>query len=231
MGSCSLIQRIFKAQGLNPGLPHCRQILYCLSHFNGSPFPSKSEVKSWREGKINRIRTYQSKHSQASFLGTHTTVLWPPHVKSWLIGKDPNAGRDWGQEEKRTTEDEMAGWHHWLDGCESEWTLGVGGGQGGLACCDSWGCKESDTTEQLNWTELNHSSKTWTVIDRCWRLSVGMSKSWKFQKDSVTWFEEFYFQELYNALTIDTGANSPCASSRGKGKLAVWLNTISSQEA
>ena len=84
-----------------------------------------------------------------------TTVLWPPHVKSWLIGKDSDAGRDWGQEEKGTTEDEMTGWHHWLDGCESEWTPGVGDGQGGLACCDSWGRKESDTTERLNWTELN----------------------------------------------------------------------------
>ena len=84
-----------------------------------------------------------------------TPVLWPPHVKSWLIGKDSNAGRDWGQEEKGTTEDEMPGWHHWLDGYESEWTPGVGDGQGGLACCDSWGRKESDTTERLNWTELN----------------------------------------------------------------------------
>ena len=83
-----------------------------------------------------------------------TPLLWPPHTKSWLIGKDSDAGRDWGQEEKRTTEDEMAGWHHWLDGCESEWTPGDGDGQGGLACCDSWGCKESDTTERLNWTEL-----------------------------------------------------------------------------
>ena len=67
-----------------------------------------------------------------------------------------DAGRDWGQEEKGTTEDEMAGWHHWLDGRESEWTTGVGDGQGGLACCDSWGRKESDTTELLNWTELNN---------------------------------------------------------------------------
>ena len=83
-----------------------------------------------------------------------TPVLWPRHVKSWLIGKDPDAGRDWGQEEKGTTEDEMAGCHHWLDGRESEWTPGVGDGQGGLACCDSWCCKESDTTEWLNWTEL-----------------------------------------------------------------------------
>ena len=63
-----------------------------------------------------------------------------------------DAGKNWGQEEKGTTEDEMAGWHHWLDGCEFEWTPGVGDGQGGLACCNSWGCKESDTTERLNWT-------------------------------------------------------------------------------
>ena len=83
-----------------------------------------------------------------------TPVLWPPHVKSWLIGKDSAAGRDWGQEEKGTTEDEMAGWHHWLDGRESEWTRGVGDGQGGLACWDSRGRKESDTTERLKWTEL-----------------------------------------------------------------------------
>ena len=82
-------------------------------------------------------------------------VLWAPHAKSWLIGKDSDAGRDWGQEEKGTTEDEMAGWHHWLNRPESEWTPGVGDGQGGLVCCDSWGHKESDTTEQLNWTELS----------------------------------------------------------------------------
>ena len=83
-----------------------------------------------------------------------TPVLWLPHAKSWLIGKDSDAGRDWGQEEKGTTEDEMAGWHHWLDGCESQWTPGVGDGQGGLACCDSWGRKESDTTERLIWSDL-----------------------------------------------------------------------------
>ena len=84
-----------------------------------------------------------------------TPVLWPPHVKSWLTGKDSDAGRYSGQEEMRTTEDEMAGWHHSLDGRESEWTPVVGDGQGVLACCDSWGCKELDTTERLNWTELN----------------------------------------------------------------------------
>ena len=79
-----------------------------------------------------------------------TPVLWPPHVKSRLIGKDSDAGRDWGQEEKGMTEDEMAGWHHRLDGHEFECAPGVGSGQRGLACCDSWGCKELDTTERLN---------------------------------------------------------------------------------
>ena len=85
-----------------------------------------------------------------------TPVLWPPHKKSWLTGKDPDAGRDWGQEEKGTTEDEMAGWHHRPDGHEIEWTLGVVDGQGGLACCNSWVAKSrtwlSEWTE-LNWTE------------------------------------------------------------------------------
>ena len=76
------------------------------------------------------------------------------HAKSWLIEKDSDAGRDWGQEEKGTTEDEMAGWHHWLNGRESGWTPGVGDGQGGLACCDSWVLKESDTTERLIWSDL-----------------------------------------------------------------------------
>ena len=66
------------------------------------------------------------------------------------MGKDSDAGRDWGQEEKGTIEDEMAGWHHRLNGHGFGWTLGVGDGQGGLACCNSWGLKESDTTEQLN---------------------------------------------------------------------------------
>ena len=84
-----------------------------------------------------------------------TPVLWQPHAKSWLTEKNSDAGRDWGQEKKGKTEDEMAGWHHWLDGRESEWTPGVGDGQGGLACCDSWGRKEPATTERLNWTELN----------------------------------------------------------------------------
>ena len=104
------------------------------------------------------IQLVHSKDQSWVFIGktdakAETPVLWPPHARSWLIGKDSDAGRDWGQEEKGTTEDEMAGWHHWLDRHEFEWTPGVGDGQGGLACSDSWGPKESDTTERLNWTE------------------------------------------------------------------------------
>ena len=83
-----------------------------------------------------------------------TPKLWPPDVKSWLIRKDPDAGKDWGQEEKGTTEDEMVGWHHRLNGHGFGWTLGVGDGQGGLACCGLWGRKGSDTTERLNWTDI-----------------------------------------------------------------------------
>ena len=77
-------------------------------------------------------------------------ILWPPDVKSQLIGKDPDAGKDWRQKEKRAVEDEMVGWHHWLNGHESEQTPGDSEGQGSLACCSSWGCKESEMTGWLN---------------------------------------------------------------------------------
>ena len=82
-------------------------------------------------------------------------IPWPPDVKGWLIRKDPDAGKDWGQEEKGMTEDEMIWWHHQLDGYEFEQTPGVGDWQGSLACCSPWGRKELDMTEQLNWTELS----------------------------------------------------------------------------
>ena len=79
-----------------------------------------------------------------------TPILWPPDVKNWLIGKDPDAGKDWGWEEKGTAEDEMVGWHHRLNGHGFGWTLGVGEGQRGLACCDSWGHKHCPVLTALN---------------------------------------------------------------------------------
>ena len=96
-----------------------------------------------------------------------TPILWTPDGKSWLTWKDPDAGKDWGQEEKGTTEDEMVGWHHWLNAHGFGWTPAVGDTQGGMACCGSWGRKDSDVTERLSWTELNlnpeKSNYDWTV--------------------------------------------------------------------
>ena len=120
---------------------------------------------SWESLDCKKIQPVHPKGDQSwVFTGridakAETPILWLPQAKSWLIGKDPDAGKDWGQGEKGTTEDKMAGWHHQLDGHEFGWTPGVGDGQGGLACCDSWGHKESDTTEQLNWTELKQCGR------------------------------------------------------------------------
>ena len=106
-----------------------------------------------------RIQPVNPKGNQSwIFIGrtdaeAETPILWPPDVNNWLIWKDPDAGKDWRQEDKGSTEDEMVGWHHWLNGQEFEQALGDGDGQGSLACCSPWGRKESDTIEQLNWTE------------------------------------------------------------------------------
>ena len=104
------------------------------------------------------IQTVHHKDQSWVFIGrtdveADTPMLWSPDTKSWLIGKDPDAGKDWGQEKKGTTENEMVGWHHRLIGQGFGWTPGVGDEQGGLACFGSWGCKESEMTEWLNWTD------------------------------------------------------------------------------
>ena len=109
-----------------------------------------------------------------------TPVLWPPHVKSWLIGEDPDVRKDWGQEEKGTAEDEMAGWHHRLYGHRFGLTPGVGDGEGGLACCGSWGCRVGhDWVTELNWTELkgtwDHLNRK-TETSRLWTLCQTLSK-------------------------------------------------------
>ena len=87
-----------------------------------------------------------------------TPIFWPPDAKNWVIGQDPDAVKDWRQEEKGMTEDKMVGWHHWLNGHEFEQAPGVGEEQGNLACCSPWCYRDSGMTEQLNWTELN-----WTM--------------------------------------------------------------------
>ena len=107
-------------------------------------------------------------HQSWVFIGgtdveAETPIFWPPDVKSWLIWKDPDVEKDWRQEEKGATEDEIVRWHHRLNGHEFGSTPGVGDRQGGLVCCGSWGCKESDMTEQLNWTEL--------MTDWCCRMA------------------------------------------------------------
>ena len=153
-------------------------------------------------------------------------ILWPPDEKSWLIGKDSDAGRDWGQEEKGMTEDEMAGGHHWLDGHEFGWIPGVGDGQVGLACCDSWGCRQSDTTEQLNWTELvilsNHLRplhllpSVFPIISifssdlalhlrwpKYWIFNFSISPSneyWRLISFNIDWFDLFAVQGTLKSL-------------------------------
>ena len=112
---------------------------------------------SWESLERKKIKPNNPKGNQLwIFIGwtdAEAPILWPSDVKNWLIGKDPDAGKDWRQKEKGKTEDEMVGWHHQLDGHEFEQTLGAGDGQGGVACCSPCGCKALDTTELLNWTE------------------------------------------------------------------------------
>ena len=116
-------------------------------------------LKNWCFWTIVLEKTLEKGDQSWVFIGrtdveAETPILWPPDVKSWLIGKDPDAGKDWRQEEKGMIEDEMVGWHHQLNGLGFGWTPQVGDGEGGLACCGSWGCQESDMTEWLNWTEI-----------------------------------------------------------------------------
>ena len=124
--------------------------------------------------KIHRVlgntSLFPKKQTQVgrTYAAAEAPIIWPPDAKNWLIGKDSDAGKDWRHEEKGTTDDEMVGWHHWLDGQEFEQAPAVGDGQGSVACCSSWGDKESDMTEWLNWIishmtldNLNYDSCDW----------------------------------------------------------------------
>ena len=144
--------RDIPTQSLNPGLLHCRQILYHWA----------SRDTFWLKKSLLVIKPVTQVCFIPSILSIHwkddseaeVSILWPPDAKSWLIGKDPDAVEDWRQE-KGVTEDEMVGWHHWLNGHEFEQALRHGEGQGRLACCSPWGRKRSDTAERLN----NNKSK------------------------------------------------------------------------
>ena len=169
------------------------------------PKNSSFELWCWRrlfEGPLD-FKEIQPVHPNGNqswvFIGrtdaeAEIPILWPPDEKSWLIGKDSDAGRDWGQEEKGTTEDKMAGWHHQLDGHEFGWTLGVGDGQGGLACCNSWGHKESDATERLNWTELNV-----VCIISTWGIST-WGIYWNFLYGVI--YNHFLWASKYNTYSL-----------------------------
>ena len=156
------------SDSLSAGVPHARLYLKvyswcmrgerCIPHPPTLPpscFSLERTLKSPLDCK--EIKPVNHKGNQSwIFIGrtdaiAKAPILWPPDGKSWLIGKDPDAGKDWRQEEKGTMEDEMVGWHHWLYGA-----LGVGDGLGSLVYCSSWGCKELDMTEWLNWTQFHH---------------------------------------------------------------------------
>ena len=109
----------------------------------------------WYCRRLLRVPWTARRSNQSIDVEAGTPILWPPHAKSWLIGKGPDAGRDWGQEKKGITEDERAGWHHWLDGCEFEWTLGVGGGQGRPGVLRFMGLQRvrHNWASELNWIE------------------------------------------------------------------------------
>ena len=143
------------------GLENSHFCLVYLSSFTWSCFHRSVQHSAFTNQSIKKCTSRRSSQSILKEIGPEYSLegltlklkleyFGPPDAKTWIIGKHPDAGKDWRQEEKGATEDEMDGWHHWLDGHEFEWTLGVGDGQGGLACCSPWGHKESDRTEQCN---------------------------------------------------------------------------------
>ena len=160
-----------------------------------------------------------------------TPILWPPHVKSWLPGKDPDAGKDWGQEEKGTTEDEIVGWHHRLDGHGFEWTPGVGDEQGGLVCCGSRGHKELNMTEWLNWTKLTLAAMFDAIPYSSVKLSVniiviqGMSLVDFSSRTSLFPFNPFFLSLypaplflisiLYHPVYVPCSLNIRCTAVQG----------------
>ena len=134
-----------------------------------------------------------------------------PDAKNWLIWKDLDAGKNWGQEEKGTIEDEMVGWHHRHNGHGFEWTPGVGDGQGGLVYCSSWGRKESDMTEWLNWTELKESTRRKINLEE---LQTSLKQ---------VWFSPPGSSKGYCIGQTKASNRAPLKSNRHKHAVAVWV--------
>ena len=164
-------------------------------------------------------------------------ILWPPDMKNWLLREDLYAGKDWRQKEKGMAEDEMVGWHHWL-GHESDQAPGVGDGQGSLACCSPWGCKELDTTEwtELNWTDslegLTQMSSVLWPPDAKSRL-IGKDpyarKDWGQEKratenEMVGWHHQLNAHEFEQTPGDSEGQASLCATVHGVAKSWTWLS-------
>ena len=142
-----------------------------------------------------------------TYIEAEMPILWLPiDVKNWLVWKDPDAGKDWRWEEKGTTEDELVGWHHKLNGHGFGWTPVVGDGQGGLVCCDSWGHKESDTTEWLNWTELN-----WPRLLSCYSSTLSLDVGYLFLVSSLILLS-MVVQQLIAVLVFSQVEVSSCPS-------------------
>ena len=150
----------------------------------------------WTARRSNQsiLKEISLEYSLEELMLAETPILWPPCLKKWLTGKDPDAGKDWRQKEKGTTEDGMVGWHHWLDGHEFEQALGVGDEQGGLACCSPWDRKESDMTEWLSWTELKALCP---FIN--WRL---LTHGTSYIDYTIFWHQPSHVQLLASVATI-----------------------------
>ena len=153
-----------------------------------------------------------------------TPILRPPDEKSWLICKDPDAEKDWGQEEKGTTEDETVGWHHQLNGHGFWWTPRVGDGWGGLRCCSSWGRKESVMTEWLNWTELNLKDTTRMLYNR--KVYNCLKKRWCKMFLDLTWRQKFIWNHQFPKSTSMSLENVWLYQAFKKHRL-IWKSILS----
>ena len=172
--------------------------------------------KSLESPLHSKIKPVNPKWNQSwIFIGRADTeaeapILWPPDAKNWLIGKDPDAGKEWRWEEKGTTDDEMVGWHHWLDGHEFEQALGVGDGQGCLAFCSPWGHKELNMTEWLKWTDYQE-----------YEISIFFLKMWRKKKRTL--------RTLGTQIRTATMENNLVGPQKIKNRTTIWSSNSTSR--